>query len=71
MVSGMFGKKPSHELTQHLEKNTGVLEQILQDFSATIIAKETRIPIRCFYELSETKKSGFVDFVSSQAHTSA
>lgn len=64
------GKKPWHQLRQHLESDTGVLRQLLQDFSATVVAKELRIPIRCFHELRTTKKKGFKDFVSENGHSS-
>jgi hypothetical protein len=59
------GKKPSQQLRKDLESDTGVLEQLLQDFSATIMAKKFRFQIRCFYELRKTRKNGFVDYVST------
>ncbi|ERF73160.1 hypothetical protein EPUS_03001 [Endocarpon pusillum Z07020] len=40
-----------------------VLQQLLEDFSATVIMKELRVQIWCFYELKRTKKRGFLDFV--------
>ena len=64
MVSAMFTEKPSQLLKKDLESNTGVLQQLLQDFSSTANAQEFRLQIKCFYELRETRKPGFKDFVS-------
>lgn len=69
MVDAMWGKKPSQQLRKDLESDTGALQQLLQDFSATVMAKKFRFQIRCFYELKQTRKISFVDFVSTKTYS--
>jgi hypothetical protein len=65
MVGAMLEKKPSQQLRKDLESDTGVLQQLLQDFNGTVMAMKFQFQIRCFYELRKNRKNGFVDFVST------
>ena len=68
-LRNIVAKRPSHQVRKDLESDTGVLAQLLQDFSATAIAEEFRLQIRCFYELRTSKKRGFEDFVSTRSYS--
>lgn len=65
-LRSMWGREPSQQLRKDLESDTGVLQQLLEDFSATVIMKELRLQIWCFYELKRTRQIGFLDFVSTK-----
>jgi hypothetical protein len=56
--------QPSDELMKDLQNNTGVLKDLLRDFAITTQLFWLRLQIRCFFELRQTQKKGFKDFVS-------
>lgn len=54
---GLIGEKTSIELIKDLDKNTGVLNDLVDDFARSANTRNYHLPMHCFFETKATNLS--------------